>query len=170
MTTHFRLEQRFDAEPEAVEATYLDPGIFTAMSDLPNVGRPELVEQVGEGDAVRQRVRYRFTGHLAPGAAKVVDPKKLSWVQETTAWPGSLEAAFEIHPDHYADRLSCAGVVTIEPIGDGDRRACRVTTGTLKVRFPLVGGRVERAILDGLREAAAAEAIVVQGWLERRRG
>jgi hypothetical protein len=169
VTTHFRLEQLFDAGPGEVEAAFLDPGIFAALSDLPNVGRPELVDQLAEGDAVRQRVRYRFTGHLAPGAAKVVDPRKLSWVQETTAWPGSLEAAFEIHPDHYADRLSCAGVVTIEPV-DGGSRTCRTTLGTLKVRFALVGGRVERAIVDGLKEAAAAEACAVQEWLDGRRG
>lgn len=167
MTTHFRLEQLFHAGPEAVEAAFLDPEVFTVMSELPNVGRPELVDHVVEGEAVRQRVRYRFTGHLAPGAAAVVDPDKLSWVQETTAWPGSFEAGFEIHPDHYADRLSCAGVVTIERVDGG---TCRLTIGTLKVRFPFVGGRVERAIVQGLEEAAAAEAIAVQEWLDRRRG
>lgn len=169
MTTHFRLEQLFDAEPAEVEAAFLDPEVFAVLSDLPNVGRPELVDREQDGETVRQRVRYRFTGHLAPGAAAVVDPEKLSWVQETTAVPGTCEALFEIHPDHYADRLSCSGAVTIERVDGGDR-TCRLTIGTLKVRFPFVGGRVERAIVQGLEEAAAAETGAVQGWLDRHRG
>ncbi len=42
----------------------------------------------------------------------------------------------------------------------------RVTDAAMTVDVPLVGGRVEQAILAGLREHAAAEAEVVQAWFD----
>jgi len=43
-----------------------------------------------------------------------------------------------------------------------------VLQGDLRVRVPLVGSKVERAIVSGLRDHAIAEAQVVQAWLDRR--
>lgn len=76
----FRLEQRFSAPVEAVEAAFLDPRLLAELATLPQLGRPELL---------------------------------------------------------------------------------------LRVRFPLVGGTVERAIVAGLRDHPAAEERVVQAWLDR---
>jgi hypothetical protein len=70
-------------------------------------------------------------------------------------------------PDHYADRFSCAAVVQLE---DVDGQVQRRTTGEMKVRFPLVGSRVERAIVSGLQENAAAEERIVQEWLDEQSG
>jgi len=54
----------------------------------------------------------------------------------------------------------------LDPTDDGGTR--RVIEGDLRVHFPLVGGKVERAIVSGLRAHASAEARVVQAWLDRR--
>jgi hypothetical protein len=43
-----------------------------------------------------------------------------------------------------------------------------VAEGDLRVRFPLVGGRVERAIVSGLEEHAELEAQVMTRWLRDR--
>ena len=37
--------------------------------------------------------------------------------------------------------------------------------GDLRVSFPLVGGKVERAIVSGLREHADLEAAALRDWL-----
>jgi hypothetical protein len=75
-------------------------------------------------------------------------------------------AEHRVVPDHYADRLQCSYRATIEPVPGGSRR---VLAGTVKVRMPLVGGRVERAIGSGLAEHAAAEAALLDEWLARPR-
>jgi hypothetical protein len=44
-------------------------------------------------------------------------------------------------------------------------RTRRVAEGDVRVSFPLVGGKVERAIVSGLSEHADLEVAVVNGWL-----
>jgi hypothetical protein len=43
----------------------------------------------------------------------------------------------------------------------------RLANGTLTVRAPLAGGRVERAIVSGLQEYSAAEADLITEWANR---
>jgi len=51
-------------------------------------------------------------------------------------------------------------------LGAVDGATRRVIEGDLRVRFPLVGSTVERAIVSGLADHAAAEEEAVQAWLD----
>jgi hypothetical protein len=161
----FRIEQRIAAPLAAVEAALLDREFVAATANLPKLGSPELLDQQREGDRVRQRIRYRFTAHLSPAVTRVVDPAKLTWVDDVRYDLTSHTGRHRIQPDHYADRLQAAYDVVLEPLGDSTRR---VATGELKVRVPLVGGRVERAIVSGIEEHAAAEAELLGRWVAER--
>jgi hypothetical protein len=74
---------------------------------------------------------------------------------------------FRILPDHYANRLRCNGTFRLEDVPGGVRR---VAEGDLRVSFPLVGGKVERAIVSGLREHAALEAGALRAWMTQTGG
>jgi Protein of unknown function (DUF2505) len=163
---NFRIEQRITAPLTAVETALLDRAFIAATAQLPKLGEPELLGQERDGDHVHQRIRYRFTADLSPAVARVVDPAKLTWIDDARYDLTSHTSRHRILPDHYADRLEASYDVTLEPLGDSTRR---VTTGQLKVRVPLVGGRVERAIVSGLEEHAAAEADLLGSWVAERR-
>ena len=164
----FAVEQRFPAPLEAVEAALLDPAFLARLALLPKLGEPQLLGSEVDGPIVRQQVRYRFAGELAPAVTAVVDPQRLTWVEHTTFDRGSHRGEHRIVPDHYGDRLRCSYTTqldhTTQPGGDGPLTS-RVTEGDLRVRFPLVGGRVERAIVSGLLEHAELEAEVLGRWL-----
>ena len=65
-------------------------------------------------------------------------------------------------PDHYADRMSASATTTfVESGADTVRRV----HGEVKVRVPLVGGQVEKAIVSGLKEHFADEQRVVSRLL-----
>ena len=72
---------------------------------------------------------------------------------------------FELHPDHYADRLSCRGSYRLvaDPVDDG--ATIRAAEGDVKVRAPLVGSSVEKALVSGLHEHLEAEADIVARFL-----
>ena len=61
-----------------------------------------------------------------------------------------------------SDALTQLGFKQITAAGDGTRR---VVAGELKVRAPLVAGRVEQAIVSGLDEYLQAEAPTVDRYL-----
>ena len=162
---HFRLEQRFDAPLEAVESAFVDPDLLAHLSGMADLGHPKLLEQVAEGDTVRQRVQYRFTGDLTPAIAAVLDRDRLTWVEESELDRRTHRQTFRIVPDHYGDRLKCSGTVTLQ---EDDGGTLRVAEANLDVRFPFVGQTVARTIVAGLVENAATQEQAVAEWLSRR--
>ena len=160
----FALEQQLDGSPERVLDLLLDGAFLAARAGLPKLGGSELIELSRDTTSARVRVRMRFTGDLAPAVTRVVDPAKLTWIDDATFMLASRRATHEIRPDNYADRLSCRYDDALHDDGGGTRR---VLSGTVKVRALLVGGRVEGAIVSGLREYAAAEATLLDEWLRR---
>jgi Protein of unknown function (DUF2505) len=160
---NFRIEQKVAAPVDAVEHALLNPDFIAATAELPKVGGAELIDQQRDGDRIRQRIRYRFTGELSAAVTAVVDRDRLTWVDESDHDLGTHRSEHRIIPDHYGNRLEASYTSRLEPDGDDGTR--RLAEGTVKVRMPLVGGRVERAIVSGLEEHAAAEAALLEHWL-----
>lgn len=157
----FHIEQRFDVGLGRLEDILCDPRFVERLGDLPKLGRPELLVHEVDGDEVHQRVRYTFTGDLSSAVRRVVDPAKLTWVEESTLDRGHHTGAFTILPDHYGGLLRCQGTSTLTPEGDG---SLRVTEGDIHVSVPLAGAKVERAIVSGLEDHARSEVDLVRQW------
>lgn len=161
----FELVQRFASSPTDVHRAYADPALYPTLTGLPKLGDIAVVDH--RGHPVEQiRIRFHFTGHLPAAVTAVVDPARLSWVQDTTIDHGALRSSYRMVPDHYPDRLRCHGTAIITADGSGARRT---VTGELTVQALLVAGRVERAIVSGLEEYLEAEAPVVDGWIRSTR-
>ena len=160
----FVIEQQLPGPPDAVERVLLDDAFVEARASLPKLGDPELLESSFDGTRARQRTRFRFTGELSSAVTAVIDADKLTWVDDATYDLDAHTAEHRVLPDHYADRLRCTYRATITADGAGARRTL---DGSLKVRMILVGGKVEGAIVSGLREYAVAEAALLAEWLQR---
>ena len=158
----FRIEQRFGHDAGAVQAALLDPAFLARMGELPRLGGPEVLGRTEDGATVTMRVRYAFAGELSSAVRRVVDPARLTWVEESTTDVAAGRASFRIVPDHYGGMLRCAGTFTLTAGAPGCRR---VAEGDLRVSVPLVAGKVERAIVSGMEEHAAAEADLMDAWL-----
>lgn len=155
----FTIEERLAGDLDRVVETLLDPAFVAARAELPKLGHPELVELTRDGDRAHQRVRLRLTAPLSAAVLAVVDPDKLTWVDDATWDLAAARAEHTIVPDHYRDRLRCTYVETLTtPEGGGTRR---MLSGTLRVKVMLVGGKVEQAIVSGLREYATAETTLL---------
>jgi hypothetical protein len=165
----FQNEQRIAGSVEAVARLYTDPRFYEVLGELPKLGEPEVLERREQGPVVHLAVRFRFTGNLSPAVTAVIDPAKLTWVEESVHDLTDCTVTFRMNPDHYADRLRSSGSVRYASDGDGATR--RLTEGELAVRVPLLmgGGRtagvVEQAIVSGLRDHFAAEVGVVERLL-----
>ncbi len=160
----FTIEQRLAGSPDAVERVLLDPAFVAARATLPKLSDPELLENTRDADHAHQRIRFRFTEHLSGAVTAVIDPERLTWVDDATFDLVTHTTEHRIEPDHYADRLVSSYRATITADGDRSRR---VLVGMIKVRMPLVGSKVERVIVSGLTEYAAGEEALINEWLAR---
>lgn len=158
----FEIVQRFTSSPDQVERAYAGADLYPTLVGLPKLGGIEVLDRREAGDVVDLRVRFRFIGDLPSAVTAVVDPDRLTWVQETRHELGSGRTTFVLVPDHYPDRLQARGAFAIVGDGDGARRTVR---GELKVKAPLVASRVERAIVSGLEEYLVAEGPAVDAWI-----
>ncbi len=162
---HFDLTQRFAAAPADVADAYTDPDLYAALVSMPKLGSPQVLDRSVADGHVRLRVRYRFVGQLSAAVRAVVDPTKLTWVEESDHDQTARSATFVLRPDHYADRLAGHGTYRFAPDGGGTVRS---VAGELSVRAPLVASSVERAIISGLREHFDAEAPLVDRFVASR--
>ena len=161
----FTVEQDLSASLDAVVEAVIDPAFIARLAELPKLGKPELLAQRQEGPLVHQRVRYAFVGDLSAAVRAVVDPDRLTWVEDSTHDRDRHVASFRILPDHYANLLRCRGTFELTETARGCRR---IATGEVTVTVPLVGRRVEAAIVSGLEEHAEREAAVLESWLNGR--
>lgn len=145
----FTIEQRFAAPPDAVLALYSSASFYAELTDLPKISRPEVLSREVDGTEVALHVRYLFAADLPAAALALIDPKKLSWVDHTTFDLAARTATTVLVPDHYRDRMTASATTTYDPTDGGTIRRVR---GECKVRMPLVGGQVEKAIVSGLEE------------------
>ena len=163
----FRIEQRFTSPIDDVEAAFIDPDFIQSLDALPKLGKPALVKQVDAPPLFHQWVAYRFTGDVNSAVRRVVDPKRLTWTEESTLDRRTHVTTWRIVPDHYGGMLRCNATSRLDDDGAGG--TIRTTEGEMKVSVPLVGGKVERAIVSGLEEHAELEAKVLDDWVRTHR-
>jgi hypothetical protein len=131
---------------------------------LPKLGAPRVVGRELNGSVVTMRVRYAFAGDVSPTVRRVVDPARLTWIEESVTDTAAHRATFRIIPDNYGSLLRCDGTYAVRAAGPG---ALRVARGEVRVNVPLVGSKVERVIVSGMQEHAQAEADLVDTWLDQ---
>lgn len=158
----FRIEQRLPGPLLAVEEAFTDPAFLARLAALPKLGAPELIRRTEDGSLVHLAVHYQFVGEVSSAVRAVVDPSRLGWVEESTLDRTTHITTWTIVPDHYGSLLRCSGTYTLT---DDAGVVVRIAEGDMKVAVPLVGGRVERAIVSGLEEHAALEAEVMADHL-----
>ncbi len=159
----FSLEQTLPGAVDEVLGALLDPRFVASLGELPTLHAPEMLSQERDGEIVVQRVRYRFAGALSPAVTRLIDPAKVTWVDETTYDLSTGRATFRVLPDHYASKLRCAGTYVFT---GRDRTTVRRSEGDLRVAVPILGRTVERAIVSGLQEHIEREADLLTSWLE----
>jgi hypothetical protein len=114
---------------------------------------------------IHRVVRYRFTGPVPAPVVKAIGGAAIGWDEIGDFDPARHEWEFEIRPHVLAGRIMCEGRYGFVPDGDATKRIVDVD---LKVRVPLVGGRVEKVIADGLKDNMNAEANILASYVLKR--
>jgi hypothetical protein len=159
----FQIRQEIGAPLAAVEARLTDAAFIAATGALAPLADCRLLDVSTSAGRTRARIHRRFAADLPSVVTAVVDPRRLTWVEEALFDHSDHTASHRIVPEHYGDLLQCSYRTTLRSDGDHTVRDAR---GTLRVRVLIGGKQVERAIVSGLTDYAAAEATLLATWTD----
>lgn len=159
----FSIEQHYSADPSDVIDAFTDPDMYPSFTRLTRVATPVVLDRTVDGDRITMRIRMRFVAPLSAAARAVIDPERITWVQREIYDVAANAAEVVFLPDNYADRFRCSGTYVFEAAKPSG--TIRRITGDLKVRMPLIGGEVERAVVSGLRDHFGQEEPLVEAWI-----
>lgn len=74
----------------------------------------------------------------------------------------------KIEPEMFKDRFRMEGDYVVSPL-DGGKRCKREFKGEVKVAMPLIGGRVEKYMMEQLRDSYDVAARVTRRWIEKQK-
>lgn len=161
---NFEIVQHIDAAIDEIEKVMFDPEFIVATSDLPRLDDCVLLSSREADGVFRAQIHRRFGAELNSAVRRVIDPKRLTWVEHVEYNRTTKRSQHVIHPDHYADRLRANYDTQLESVGT---MTSRTTHGTLSVKAAFVAKRIEAAIVDGLEVYATAEAELIGEWAAR---
>lgn len=161
---HFTLEHYFEAPVDVVERASNADDYQERLSDLPNLGARKVTKLERHPDGSIDRTTHCKLGSQLPAPVVAVIGPAATWDEVATFDPATHRWPFEIRPHVLGGRIDCKGQYTFEPDGNGHGTK-RVVAVDLKVKVPLVGGRVEREIGKGLKETMDAEARILSEYL-----
>src|SRR5688572_6887655 len=151
----FTLEHTFAAPVDAVEKASNSREYQDMLDDLPNLGKRKVTSLEERPDGSMHRVTHYTLGAQLPAPVVAVLGQSATWDEVADYDPATHTWTFEIKPHVLGGRLKCRGSYRFEGAGE---KTTRVVDVDIKVKVPLVGGRVENEIKKGLVETMDAEA------------
>jgi hypothetical protein len=161
------VDQPIAATPEEAQAAFLDPAFYESLGELEGISAPQVRSFSSGPDHARIALGYRFSGDLNGPARALLDPAKLTWVQETDVDLASGRSEVRMVPDNYGGLLSFDGWYELLP--DGNGRCRQHLEADLRVHIPLLGGLAERTIAESLRQNLAGMAQLLERYITAHR-
>ncbi len=122
----------------------------------------ELLEYVASADGLRYKLRQGISSDKLPSAVRtlhrgdLVVEREQTWSTSGEAYTGAAKASVHGVPGEITAKTSLSA--------DGDR-ATLVNSGEVKVRIPLVGGKLENVIAEQVTKLLEREAEFIAKWL-----
>ena len=166
MSTPFSFEYVFRVPSVATLASaYFDPDHLATQDKVAQLTERVIVED-HETDAARKTTwRVKSLRQLPAIARPFVSGGRLSFL-EMMSWNKATNAIeMSVTPEILGGRVSITGSYDLTLVGDGQVR--RIYKGAIEAKITLVGGKIERGILESFSEGMPAMAGCTQGWLDR---
>jgi hypothetical protein len=163
----FRFEHDFQRAPSpaVIFEAYFDPALSDEQDRAVEVARREVLELDDSGGVLR-RVCKVVPRRQLPAIVRPFVPQGLSYT-ETAVWRKAEDLIeMRIEPAVLGGRVEISATYRVSAAGPGVCR--RVYAGHVSVQLALLGGRVERAIVDDLGRTLAKAAACTQAWLDAR--
>jgi hypothetical protein len=164
--TPFHFEYLFRArDPDAVFSVYFDPEHQAEQDRRIDVARRETLEDEDRGDT-RRRVARVYPKRQLPVVIRPLIRGDLSY-DEILVWhKREHRIEFEVLPRLLDGKAQILATYRLQQRGPG--QILRTYDGQANVQVRLIGGRVEKTIVEDLEKSLTVTAGCTQEYLDRR--
>lgn len=160
----YTIEDEFDVSAQRYWEVFFDPEFNKAQWAYLNIEHEPLeFEKTGEGDDLKIVRVQRLTPHREVPAiiAKFVKGA-ITYTErnEFTARTNSMKTVSK--SNFMADKIDNHGIYRLEVLGP--KRVKRVWEGECNVNIPLVGGKIEKILVDEVRESYRKATEITRKW------
>lgn len=137
------------------------------VESLPNVNARKPMEQRREGSKIYRTFEWCMFAQIPRAAQRMITPEMMTFIEESV-WDDDL-CAFEsrIMPLYFKDTITCESLSAWRDHASG---AERVIDSTVLVDIPVVGGMVEKAVVDAFMKSNDMSADLIRKGLATRLG
>lgn len=157
----FRISHRFPVSPRAYWDGTRDPALDQRMAEAGEID-VQVLERRREGTRTHDRSRVSPRKELPSVAQRALGTARFSYVQVVESDDDHMSTTWQVLPDVLPDKVTCRGTSRVVDAPGGCER---VIEGEIKVAVPLVGGAIEKVVLEQLEKSYDRAADVVRKHL-----
>jgi len=164
--TPFHFEYLFRARDlDSVFAVYFDPEVQAEQDRRIEVAKRETVEDV-DGPEVRRRSARVYPRRQLPAVIRPLLKGDLSYDENIVWHKAAHRIEFDVRPRILDGKAQILATYQLHPAGPGQVR--RTYDGKVTVDVRLLGGRIEKTIVEDLERSLGVTAGCTQEYLDRR--
>ena len=158
MSSKLYIEQRFSCSPATLVGLLADDSFDEKLMAYLEIKR-EVLDASEEGGVIRRKLRLTPPTSLPGFMKKLV--KSGAYIENRSWDTERAECGWTI--DMSSAKVGVSGVVTV--VSDGASGSKRVNDGTVDIRIPLVGGKVEKFIIKQTEDSFAKAAEFISSYI-----
>jgi len=161
----FRFVHDFDVEPPQFWEMFFSEAFETELFRGLKMRSWKVTDRRDEGAKLHRTVKLEPAMAVPSWASSVV--KETGYTEIDVFLKSESKMNVQIEPAVMRDRFQLSGVFAVTPLGPG--RCRREFAGEIKVSIPILGGKIEKFMVDQIRDGYDQAAQITRDYLAKRK-
>jgi Protein of unknown function (DUF2505) len=165
----FEYRHSFDTSMDTLIKTMLGPDLAAYLTEkMTTIVSIETLERTEDDRRIERRVKYVPVPMIQRIGPKKITPESLQWIEESGFDKATGVMIFQNIPTNPKVRAKMTNSGRMEFRAQGANRCERITSGELKVKFPLLGRIAEGIIAKNAKKMLDEEAAVLGQYIRNQ--
>jgi hypothetical protein len=162
---NFSFTHEFDVAPQGFWDLFFSPPYEEELYKRLKMRTRTVLEHKDDGATIRRTQRMEPQLAVPSWATSVI--KDTGYTEYDVMHKATSKMEVRIEPAMMKERFHMHSTFTVTPLGTG--RCRREFAGEIKISVPLLGGKIEKLMIEQLREAYDTAAQVTREWIAKKK-
>jgi hypothetical protein len=164
---HFRFEHEFDIDPKTYWEIFFDEEYNKELYKRLRMSERQVLEQKDDGKTIRRSIRLTPADDVPAMFKSVI--KDTGYTEHDVYYRDRSSMDVTIEPAMMKNKFDFKATYSVAPVGPGNDRCRRVFEGDCKVSVMVIGGQIEKYIVENVRSSYDTATAVTREWIAKRK-